>query len=316
MRKIIITGATSMVGISLVEECLKNNILVTAVSRKNSSNLERLPDHKNIKIIECDLDNLEDLAKICEDDYDVFYHLAWEATDKINRYNPILQNKNVYTSLKALEVAKKLGCHTFIGAGSQAEYGVVNEEKISPETQINPENAYGVAKYSAFKLTQIYAEQLGINHIWARIFSVYGKWDNEGTMIKTTIDKLLNKEETMFTKGEQLWDYLYSEDVGRAFYLMGLKGKDKSIYCVGSGKARELSEYIKIIGKELGESENLGIGKIEYGKNQVMKLCADIMNLTEDTGFVPKYEFEEGIKRTIDWQKSFLEEKNNVKRKN
>lgn len=305
MKKIIITGATSMVGVALVEECLKNDILVTAISRKNSSNLKRLPNHKNIKIIECDLDDIEDLVNICENNYDVFYHLAWEATDKINRYNPILQSKNVYTSLRALETAKKLGCHTFIGAGSQAEYGSVNEEKISPTTRINPENAYGVAKYSAFKFTQIYAEQLGINHIWGRIFSIYGKWDNEETMVKVAIDKLLNGEKTMFTKGEQLWDYLYSEDVGRAFYLMGLKGKNKKVYCVGSGRSKPLFEYIKIIGKEFKNINDLGIGEIEYSKGQIMKLCADISTLTEDTGFVPEYDFEKGIKKTISWQSKF-----------
>ncbi|MGL5052197.1 MAG: NAD-dependent epimerase/dehydratase family protein [Cetobacterium sp.] len=310
MKKIIITGATSMIGIALIEECIKNRVYVTAISRENSYNLKRLPISEFVNIIECDISDLENLIKICPKDYDIFYHFAWEATGKKDRDNPILQNKNIENTLKALKVSKDLGCHTFIGSGSQAEFGRVDKDQISPSVLANPETSYGIAKYTACKLAQIYAEQIGINYIWGRIFSVYGKWDNEGTMIKTTIDKILNLEETSFTKAEQMWDYLYSEDAGRAFYLMGIKGKDKAIYCIGSGKAKPLKEYIEIIGDKLAIKKDLGIGKLEYSKNQVMRLCADISNLTEDTGFYPKYEFEEGIEKTILWKKSFLKESN------
>lgn len=311
MKKIIITGATSMMGIALIEQCIKNGVHVTAVSRRNSSNLKRLPKSSLIEIVECDLEEIEKLSEMCSKDFDVFYHFAWEATGKKERMDPILQNKNVTTSLKSVKVAKELGCHTFIGAGSQAEYGRVDKEKISPDTPINPDMAYGIAKYSACRLTQIYAEQLGINHIWGRIFSVYGIWDNEGTMVKTTIDKLLNNEKTAFTNGEQTWDYLYSEDAGRAFYLMGLKGKNRSIYCVGNGVARPLYEYIKIIGNILSPKAELGIGEVPYSPNQVMNLCADISSLTMDTGFTPEYSFEKGIKKTIQWQKELWKERKN-----
>ncbi|WP_432204658.1 NAD-dependent epimerase/dehydratase family protein [Cetobacterium somerae] len=306
MKKVIISGATSMIGVALIEECIKNNIYVTALSRKNSPNLIRLPKSKFIDIVECDINNLENLKNLCSKDYDIFYHFAWEGTTKSERNDIFLQDKNITTSITALKMAKELGCHTFVGAGSQAEFGRVDKDKISPETSANPEIAYGIAKYSACKLTQIYAKQLGINHIWGRIFSVYGIWDNEGTMINSTIDKLLKKEKTSFTKAEQIWDYLYSEDAGRAFYLMGLKGKDQSIYCIGSGEGKPLYEYIKIISEKLSNKLELGIGEIGYTENQVMRLCADISSLKEDTGFTPKYNFEEGIAKTLEWKKIYF----------
>lgn len=299
MKKVIVTGATSMIGVALIEECIKNNVYVTAISRKNSYNLKRLPKSDFIHIVECDINELDNLKDICSKDYDVFYHLAWEATTKEQRDDVFLQNKNITNSLKAVKAAKDLGCHTFIGAGSQAEFGRVDKEKISPNIKVDPEIAYGVAKYAASKLTRTYAEQLGIKHIWGRIFSIYGIWDGAGTMISSTIDKMLKNESTEFTKGEQMWDYLFSEDVGRAFYLIGVKGKDKSIYCIGSGEARPLNEYIKIIADKLEVRKDLGIGKLDYSKNQVMRLCADISNLSEDTGFYPKYTFEQGIEKVI-----------------
>ncbi|MGL4670771.1 NAD-dependent epimerase/dehydratase family protein [Cetobacterium sp.] len=310
MKRVIITGATSMIGVALIEECIKNGVYVTAISRKDSYNLKRLPKSEFLEIVECDINELDNLKNICSKNYDVFYHLAWEATTKEQRDDVFLQNKNITNSLKAVKAAKDLGCNMFVGAGSQAEFGRVDKEKISPNTETNPDIAYGVAKYSASKLTRIFAEQLEIKHIWARIFSVYGIWDRPGTMISSTIDKILKKEPTKFTKGEQMWDYLYSEDAGRAFYLMGIKGKDKAIYCLGSGNARPLNEYIKIIGDKLRVQKDLGLGKLDYSKNQVMRLCADISNLSEDTGFYPKYKFEDGIEKTIFWKKSILKESN------
>ena len=110
-------------------------------------------------------------------------------------------------------------------------------------------------------------------------------------------------EETAFTPGEQEWDYLYSRDAGNAFYLIGEKGKDGSIYCVGSGKAKPLREYIYQIRDAAAPDATPGIGKKAYGTQPVMHLCADISSLKNDTGFEPAYEFSSGIRETIRWMK-------------
>ena len=78
-----------------------------------------------------------------------------------------LQNKNVEYALDAVEAAKRFGCHTFIGAGSQAEYGRV-EGLLKPDTPTFPEMGYGIAKLCAGHMTRKHAYQLGMNHIWVR----------------------------------------------------------------------------------------------------------------------------------------------------
>ena len=64
-----------------------------------------------------------------------------------------------------------------------------------------------------------------------------------------------------------------------------------------------LKDYIYAIRDAVDPSIDIGIGEIDYYPNQVMHLEADISNLTEDTGFAPKYSFEEGIKETVEWAK-------------
>ena len=69
----------------------------------------------------------------------------------------------------------------------------------------------------------------------------------------------------------------------------------------GSGKTKQLKEYIEAIRDTVNPELEIGIGDIPYAEKQVMYLCADISSLTDDTGFVPQYSFEDGIKETVDW---------------
>ena len=93
-------------------------------------------------------------------------------------------------------------------------------------------------------------------------------------------------------------------DAARAFRLVAERGKDGSIYCLGSGKSRKLKDYIKSMRDLVDPKLEIGIGEIDYYPGQVMKLDVDISNLTEDTGFKTKYSFEDGIKETIKWIKN------------
>ena len=87
------------------------------------------------------------------------------------------------------------------------------------------------------------------------------------------------------------------------YYLIGEKGRDGAVYCVGSGRARPLREYIMQMA-ELTGADLPGIGARPYPPGAVWNLCADIESLTKDTGFVPEYTFEEGIKETLCWLES------------
>jgi len=302
MKKAIITGPTGAIGIALINKLISENVEVVAVCRAGSKRINRIPVNPLVKLIECSLPELEKLPELLDGKYDVFYHFGWDGTFGNSRNNMHGQNLNVKYTLDAVEVASILGCHTFIGAGSQAEYGRF-EGKLNATTPVNPENGYGIAKLCAGQMSRILCEQKNMKHIWTRILSVYGPFDGEATMVMSTIGKLLNHEKPKFTKGEQEWDYLYSEDAARAMFLLGDKGVHGKIYCIGGGTARPLSEYIEVIRDSIDANAELGLGDVPYGDNQVMYLCADIAELKEDTGFYPHYSFEEGIKKTIEWYK-------------
>ena len=294
--KAIVTGASGMIGSALIRLLLKENYEIIAIVRPNSKKIENIPKDDKITIVECDLSSL----KLLFDNFsecDLFFHFGWIGTMGNSRDDVYLQLKNIEYTLDAVKLAKKSGCKTFVGAGSQAEYGST-DKKLSPNTPVNPVTGYGIAKYSAGKLSRLLAKELSIKHCWGRILSVYGPGDNN-SMIMSCINSISNNEPFNTTKGDQLWDYLYCDDCAQAFYDIAKKGNDGKTYTIGSGMIKPLKEYINIIKDLINPDFEVGFGKIDYFPNQVMYLCADINELTKDTGFKPKTTFIEGIQTII-----------------
>lgn len=318
MKQAIVTGPTGAVGMALVRQLNMEGVQVAAVMRPASARRARLeellamPDFSctetRLTIVDCGLDELEMLgdrlaaAGFAVGDDCVFYHLGWDGTFGNSRNNMYGQNLNVRYALDAVEAAKRLGCTAFVGTGSQAEYGRA-EGRLTAATPTFPENGYGIAKLCAGQMTRLACQEAGIRHVWTRILSVYGPYDGMKTMVMSLIHSLLCHETPRCTAGGQMWDYLYSGDAGRALAAAGRSGRDGSIYVVGSGNARPLREYIEIIRDETAPGAAIGFGEVAYSPNQVMYLCADIDELTRDTGFVPQVDFKTGIRQTIEYVK-------------
>ena len=242
------------------------------------------------------------LPRLIKEKCDIFYHFAWKGTVGDARNDMNLQVQNIKFAVDAVEAAQKLGCKTFIGAGSQAEYGRVSGV-LHANTPVKPENGYGMAKLCAGQMTKVLCKKYHIRHIWTRILSVYGPHDGKKTMIISAMNSLIKGQVPAFTKGEQKWDYLYSKDAANIMYLLGEKGKDQNTYCLGSGTARPLKEYIEILRKCVSPEGKIELGKIPYAENQVMYLCADILPIEQDLGYQCQYSFERGIEETYQWIK-------------
>lgn len=303
MKKVILTGGTGMLGLALIQLLIQKKIKVLVIVRPGSKRRNEVPVSEYVTVMECDLMNLLQLKEQITDTYDTFFHFAWDGTYGESRNDMRLQNQNVRAALDAAELAKAAGCTTFLGAGSQAEYGRVDGIKLGPETPVKPETGYGIGKLCAGQMTRILCQQMNMKHIWVRILSTYGPHDGLHTMVMSGIIQMLNQERPQYTRGEQMWDYLYCEDAARAFYLAAERGTDGSVYCIGSGQVRPLAEYITVIRDTIDKKIEIGFGEIPYYEKQVMYLCADIGNLQQDTGFQPEVSFEEGIRRTVEWYK-------------
>lgn len=298
----VITGATGMLGLALMRKLTQEGYHIYAVTRPNSVRMSNIPAADNITKVECALESYETLADLIGEKCDSFYHFAWDGTFGAARDDMEIQTRNIRASVYAAQAAVNLGCRVFVGAGSQAEYGR-KDAQISPDTPTAPETGYGAAKLCAGQMTRIVCKKNDVKHIWCRVFSVYGPYDNSHTMIMSVINALLDGVKPSCTAGEQIWDYLYCDDAAEAFYLAAEKGKDGAVYCIGSGNSIPLREYITELKNTVNSKSEIGFGEIPYYPNQVMYLCSDISSLKNDTGFKPRYSFARGISQTVEWAK-------------
>ena len=127
--KAVITGATGFIGTALCEEMLKNGHEVTAVIRPGSEKRKKLcfsaALNTHLEVVEAALEDFKGLGDQIGK-ADVFYHLAWNGTSGAAREDFDIQQANIGYMANAVRAAVKCGCRKFVGAGSQAEYGVVH----------------------------------------------------------------------------------------------------------------------------------------------------------------------------------------------
>ena len=296
MHKIIVTGATGCVGSAIVRRALAQGKEVTCIVHEGSKRLANLPQDSRVKIVECNLSNYSSLQISSE--YDAFIHMSWEKTFGASRDDAEVQMRNIQYTLDACHLAKRCGCKVFVGAGSQAEYGVQTVD-LTPDLHVNPESGYGIAKYAAGKLSAMLCKSLGIRQNWVRILSVYGPNDGENTLISYVIREMKAGRSPELTKCEQMWDYLYADDAADAILAIVENGMDGKVYPLGSGKGRKLSEYIEDIRNIVNPTISVNYGAKDYYPHQPMHLVADLQQLTADTGWKPQRNFVDGVREML-----------------
>lgn len=299
IQRVIISGATSSIGIALCEECVTNGIGVVAIIRPESSKCSLIPKSNLIEIVESELSDYDSINSE-RIHADAFFHLAWASTDgAVARDNTYAQADNIQATLKAVELAERCNCKVFVGAGSQAEYGRT-DEVLTGDTACNPETAYGMTKLCAGMLSRLMSRQKGIDHVWTRILSAYGPNCSKRTVISYTVDTLLRGEKPVLSDGRQVWDFIYISDVARALLACARSGVSGKTYVIGYGKSKLLREYLEEARDILSPGQDMGFGERPYNADAVMHLECDISELTSDTGFVPDVDFKKGIKRLAD----------------
>ena len=320
MKDVIITGATGMIGSHVAKNLMERGINVTAIVRPMSEKLRNLEwaereagvacieNNENntevgkLRVVECGLWDLPTLRDKLGWEHDALFHFGWGFTFGPGRNDAAKQESNVRASIDAVHLAYEAGCKTFVGAGSQAEFGIVTGT-LSDELKKEPVTGYGIAKLAAGRLTALECRNLGMKHNWARILSCYGPGDNDYTMVMSAVRAMMKGERMQFTPAEQVWDYIYADDCAKAFIAIAEKGIDQKSYMIGSGTNKLLKDYIFAIRDAINPELEVGIGERDYNPDQVMHLVADISDLVNDTGYKPTTPFEEGIKQTVEWAK-------------
>lgn len=307
MKKVIVTGANGFVGSALVKELIKNDIEVIALDLDGHN--DNIPESDLVRFYPFDLTNVAELkGRLLERNIDTFYHFAWAGSAGSARADVALQLNNAKWTVDCLKFAKEIGCERFVNAGSIMELETF-AAAFKAENRPGLGYIYGSGKLVAHTMCKSVAADIGIDLIWAMITNAYGIGERSPRLVNTTIQKCIKGESPQFTAGTQNYDFVYIDDVARAFRLIGQKGKAFCEYLIGSSQARPLKEFLLEMKAAIAPDIDFIFGDIPFtGVNQPLEEF-DCSKTEADTGFKAEISFTEGCIRTRNWWLEILKEK-------
>jgi nucleoside-diphosphate-sugar epimerase len=226
---------------------------------------------------------------------DVFYHLAWDGAYGKKAAQLDLQLSNISWASDAVEAASGSGCKRFVFGASVMQYALTQLRDLEP----TPRGVYYSAKQTASVFSRFIAHTLGIDFLEATITNVYGPGTNQG-LIHETIAGIINEQKLRFSKGEQLYDFIYIDDAAEEIRLLGESGKAFASYYIGSAEQRTLRDYISTIFAVCKAKHAPHFGSLQSSGGIDMG-SFEINRLSNETGYIPRVPFEDGILRTYDW---------------
>ena len=307
---IVVTGATSFLGSTLVKRLLEKGHTVFAVVRPRSANRKALPEEKEgLIIIEKELEELDRISDVITEPCDYFFHFGWDGSGSANRKKKDVQQKNVEDSLKALTGARSLGCKRFLFSGSQAEYGQC-PDAMTEERECHPVSEYGKAKREFYHRARELCRQWkqegisDLEYVHTRIFSVYGSGDHPSSLVCTCLRTFLAGGHMELGACTQFWNYLYIDDLVSALIALMFCDEpleEDGLYNVAgdASQTRPLRDYVEEMHRLCGGKGTFAYEKCAPNAEGLANLIPDTTRIHEKTGWLPEISFEEGIRRMI-----------------
>lgn len=300
MKKVLLTGASGFIGRQCLEPLLEKGFEVFAISRN------RLPQEKGIIWKKLDLAKNEEVASfIHQVKPEYLLHLAWY-TKHGSYWNASENFDSVSQSLQLLKIFAESGGKRVVMAGSCAEYDWKNKVCKEEEGTLESQALYGCCKSALHQMAQKFAHLHKLSFAWARIFFLFGPYEQKERLIPSIISAFLQKTPFICKQGELSRDFLHVEDVAKAFVAL-LDSPIEGAVNIASGKNWKIQQIVQMIAEKMGTEELVLFGE-DKSTNLPLEMIAQADRLKQEVKWEPSLELSEALDRTIAWWKNFYRE--------
>lgn len=269
-------------------------------------NLDVIKDFKNYKFVQgniCSPDIVNYVLKI--EEIDTIMHFAAQ-THVDNSFGNSFQftQNNIMGTHVLLESAKIHNIKRFIHVSTDEVYGEQGDEQdaMDEEQVLEPTNPYAATKAGAEFLAKSYQRSFNMPMIITRGNNVYGPHQYPEKLIPKFINQLSRgRKVTLHGTGENKRNFLYVEDVARAFEIILFKGKLGRIYNIGGSSERQNIDVAKDLIKLFGKTNTSDF--IQFVPDRMFNDFRYHINSERlhELGWRELVDWDTGIKRTWEW---------------
>lgn len=298
MKRVLLTGATGLIGKYAIQPLLDLGFEVFAVS--SSKERGKRKEGKGLHWVKANLLDGAEIKKIFKKvKPDYLLHFAWDTTP--GEY--LESNLNfdwVQASLEMLKQFKANGGKRAVFAGTcfeyEFEYELTGEPLNEAKARLNPTSTYAKCKTYLNGLATLYSIKNDISFGWGRIFYVYGENEHPKRLVPHVINSLREDREVTITAGELKRDYMFAGDIAAGFVAF-LNSDVQGCVNICTGEAPKIKEIVDFIAEKL-DKKHL-VKYVDDCANQPALIVGDNTRLSSEVKFSPKYTLASGLEKVM-----------------
>jgi nucleoside-diphosphate-sugar epimerase len=294
----LVTGAAGHIGAAVARRLVNSGHEVAVLVRPACDTWRLAAILPNVRVIYSDLYTGTPASEFQDWHATAVFNMAWEGVSRSTREAAANVDRNVYGTLKFLDAVVEAGCRTWVGIGSQAEYGPRNGP-LTEETPTYPSTGYGVAKLCAGHLTRLRCLQAGVRHVWLRLLATYGPEDDPHHLIPEAALALFNHKCEIATDGGQLWDYLYVDDAAAAIVAAATTPNVDGFFVLSSDAAFTVRSIVERLRGLIDPDAEIIFGRLSPTRQP--DLMGNSSRLRSLTKWTPKVSIDAGLSATLEW---------------
>ena len=303
----LVTGGAGFVGSNIVGELLKRNESVRVLDNFSTGRRENLKDFVNdVELIEGDIRSLSTVYRAV-DDVDYVLHQAALPSVPRSIADPVTTNEvNITGTLNVLTAARDRGVNRVVFASSSSVYGEDPRQPKHEDMRPRPMSPYAISKLAGEVYCSVFTQLYNLETVILRYFNIFGPRQDPTSQYSAVIPKFLgimlnNKRPIIFGDGQQTRDFTFVENVVQA-NLKACEAEqlpDERIFNCACGNQISIQnlviEFNRILGKDINP-------KFEHPRpGDVSHSFADVSRAVHHLNYKPAVQFQEGLKRTVDW---------------
>ena len=305
-KKVLVTGGAGFIGSALVRQLHEKGYEVTIFDDLSIGLRENLPRNRKMKLISGDVRDFG-LVSSAVHDHPYVIHLAAQAFIPLSYQLPLqVTEVNVVGSMNIFKACLNQGVKRIVHVSSCEVYGSAQYIPMDEKHPIRPESTYAVTKATADMLAKTFNYEHKLPVVILRPFNIFGPRDSLPRFIPEMIRQCLKEPSIHVGNLETTRDFTYVGDtISAMIAALETEGIDGEIVNLGTNRAWKMREILGLIKKYTRtEGKEVIVDKKRLRPKDVAVSITSNGKAEKILGCKPTVDFEEGLRRTINWYRN------------